>query len=143
MFERRFRRALKFRNDALRENLAELDAPLIERIDVPDRTLREHRVLIERDQLAECFGHDGIGWTIALEHAVRNQPVRSAFRRDLLASLAKCQRFGLRVYVGDEHVVMSAERMERLRKSDEIARDKPGPLVNELVEGMLPVGSRL
>src|SRR5262249_51385914 len=31
--------ALEFRNDALRENLAEFDAPLVERIDVPDDAL--------------------------------------------------------------------------------------------------------
>src|SRR6516162_10209788 len=46
--------ALKLGDDPLRQDLAELDAPLIERIDVPDRALGEHAVLIERDQLAQC-----------------------------------------------------------------------------------------
>jgi len=53
MLEVRFRRGLELRNDVFRQHLAQLHAPLIERIDAPDRALREHAVLIERDQLAE------------------------------------------------------------------------------------------
>src|SRR6266850_2519034 len=45
VLERGFGRTFEFRNDALRQDLAQLDAPLIERIDVPDDTLRENRVL--------------------------------------------------------------------------------------------------
>ena len=33
--------------------LAELDAPLVEGVDAPDRALREDLVLVERDELAE------------------------------------------------------------------------------------------
>ena len=40
-------------NDALGQDLAELDAPLIERVDVPDRALGKDAVLVERDQLAQ------------------------------------------------------------------------------------------
>jgi len=36
--------------------LAELDAPLVEGIDVPDRRLDEHAVLIKRDEAAERVG---------------------------------------------------------------------------------------
>jgi hypothetical protein len=35
MFEYRFRSDLKFRDDALREHLAQLNSPLIERIKIP------------------------------------------------------------------------------------------------------------
>src|SRR4051794_8077249 len=35
------------------ELLAQLDAPLVERVDVPDRGFREHLVLVERDQAAQ------------------------------------------------------------------------------------------
>ena len=38
---------------SLGEHFAELDAPLVEAVDVPDRTLHEDRVLVEGDQLAE------------------------------------------------------------------------------------------
>src|SRR4051794_21106837 len=43
----RLLRAVQFRQDPLREHLAEFHAPLVERVDVPDRALREHTVLIE------------------------------------------------------------------------------------------------
>ena len=39
--------------DARGELLPELDAPLVERVDVPDRRLREDAVLVEREQRAE------------------------------------------------------------------------------------------
>src|SRR5262249_56151769 len=48
-----FRRALELGNDALRELLAEFDAPLIEGIDLPDRALSEDAVLVERHQLTQ------------------------------------------------------------------------------------------
>src|SRR5271166_91997 len=37
---------------------------------------------------------------------------------------------------------MPAKRIERLGKSDEVARNEPGPLMNQLVERVLTVGSR-
>ena len=37
---------------------------------------------------------------------------------------------------------MSAERIERLLKGDEVARDEPGSLVNQLIERVLTVRSR-
>ena len=43
----------QLRADARRQRLAELDAPLVEAVDAPDRALHEHDVLVERDQLAE------------------------------------------------------------------------------------------
>src|SRR6266478_3806956 len=38
--------------------------------------------------------------------------------------------------------MVSAKWIERLRKSDEVTRDEPGPLMNQLVERMLAIGSR-
>ena len=37
----------------------------------------------------------------------------------------------------------SPERVERLREADEVARDQPRALVDQLVEGVLAVGARL
>src|SRR5205823_11657040 len=54
--EWRLRRALEFGDDALRELLPQLDAPLVERVDVPDHALREDAVLVERDQRPERLG---------------------------------------------------------------------------------------
>src|ERR1700731_1601686 len=45
--------ALELGDDALSQNLAEFDAPLIERIDVPNGALGEHAVLVERNQLSQ------------------------------------------------------------------------------------------
>ena len=36
----------KLRDDALRQHLAQLDAPLIERVDIPDDALSEDRVRV-------------------------------------------------------------------------------------------------
>ena len=38
---------------------------------------------------------------------------------------------------------MPAERVERFRERDEVAGNEPSPLVNQLIEGVLAVGSRL
>jgi hypothetical protein len=43
----------QFPDDALSEHLSELDAPLIERVDVPDDALGENAVFIKRHQLPE------------------------------------------------------------------------------------------
>ena len=62
------------------ELLAQLDAPLVERVDVPDRALREHLVLVDRDELAERvrrepLGEDRVGRVVALRsRAVRLAP---------------------------------------------------------------------
>ena len=45
--------ALELRNDPLGKNFAQLHAPLVERIDIPDDALREHAVFVERDQFAQ------------------------------------------------------------------------------------------
>ena len=51
MPQRGFRRALELRDDALREDLAQLDAPLVERVNLPDGPLGEDRVLVQGDEL--------------------------------------------------------------------------------------------
>ena len=75
MSELWFAFALDLRDDALRQDLAQLDAPLVERIDVPDCALREYRMFVERDKLAQgfrCqpFGQDRIGGMVPLERAM-------------------------------------------------------------------------
>ena len=39
--------------------------------------------------------------------------------------------------------MVPAKGIQRLIKSDEVARYEPGPLMDQLVEGVLPVSSRL
>src|SRR5262249_16990687 len=65
------------------------------------------------------------------------------FRLHLLRRFAEGQGLGLREDVGDQHRVMAAKWIERFVKRNEITRNEPRPLVNELIEGMLAVGTGL
>src|ERR1700745_3710324 len=89
MAERRLCAALNFRNNALSQELAELHAPLVKRIDLPDRALGENGMFIESDELAQSLGQkphgkNGVRRAIAFEHSMRNEPVRSALGFHLL-----------------------------------------------------------
>ena len=53
MFELGFGGALERRDDGYGQHLAQLDAPLVERVDVPDGPLREHAVFVEGDESAQ------------------------------------------------------------------------------------------
>src|SRR5438034_11759049 len=97
MAERGLRLALELRNDPLGQHLAQLDSPLIERVDVPDDALGEHAVLVERDELSERLrrqqlGEDRVRGAIPLEDPMRDQTVRRALGLDLLTRLAEGQR---------------------------------------------------
>ena len=74
---------------------------------------------------------------------MRRQPIRRLLSLHLLQRFAERQRFGLRENVRHQYVVMASQRIERLRKRQEIARNQPRPLMNQLVERVLPVGARL
>src|SRR6185369_7725754 len=100
MLERGLCLAFELRDNTLGQDFSELDAPLIERVDVPDDTLGEDAVLVECDKLAECLGCKPIGENrirrpVALENTMRHEPIRRAFSLDLLRRLAKRQCFRL------------------------------------------------
>src|SRR5262252_6925654 len=100
------RARLQLADDALGEHLAQLDAPLVEGVDAPDRPLGEHGVLVEGHELAERLGgepveEDGVGRPIALEDPMRHQAIRSALRLHLGWRLAEGQRLRLGEDVGD------------------------------------------
>src|SRR5580704_5462314 len=145
--ERGFGLAFNLRNDALRQHLAQFDSPLVEGIDVPDCALRKDRMFVEGHEFAEYFrrqllGQDRVRWTIAFEDAMRNEPLCRAFGFDLFRSFAEGERLGLRTDVRDQYVVMPAQRVERLHKSDKVARDQPSSLVDQLIKRVLAVGPR-
>src|SRR5215467_7945744 len=115
---------------------------------MPDRPLGKNRLLVKSDEFAEDFrgeslGEDRIRWTVALEYTGGYERIRCSFRLDILRRFAEGQCLSLREHVGHEHVMVPAERVERLAKPDEITRDEPGSLVDQLVKRMLTVGSRL
>src|SRR6516165_12060996 len=74
---------------------------------------------------------------------MRHEPIGRAFRFDLIGGLAESQRLRLREHIGDQHVVMSAQTVERPDKSDEIAGYEARALMDQLIERMLAVGTRL
>src|SRR6185312_861273 len=109
-----FARALEFGNDPLRQGLAELDAPLVKGIDLPEGALCEDAVLVKRDQLAkrgrrQAFKEKRIRRTIAFENAMGHEPVRRAFRFHVRGCFTEGKRLGLSKDVGEQHIVMPAE----------------------------------
>ena len=112
MRERGLVRRLELGNDAARELLAELDAPLIEGVDVPDGGLREDAVLVERDQLAERLRGEALreqrrARAVALEAAVRRR-ARSgrSLGAHLRLGLAEGERLALREHVREQQIVL-------------------------------------
>ena len=104
MRQRRLLGVLQLWNDPLRQLFAQLHAPLVERVDIPDHALREHRMLIERHQLAQdvrrkFFRNKHIRRPIALEDPMRHQPVSRALGLHLFRRLAERQSLRLRKHV--------------------------------------------
>src|SRR5579884_2972272 len=141
-------RAFKLGHYSLGQHLSKLNAPLIERVDVPDRALGEHAVLVQRDERAERFRSQSLGQdrgrrAIPLEDAMRHEPLRRSLCSDLLGSLPKRQCFGLCDQVRNQQVVMMAEWIQWLTEANEVARDQLGPLMDKLIERMLAVRTGL
>ena len=65
------------------------------------------------------------------------------FGANFVFGFAKCEGLGLCQAVGHEEFVMVADVMRGLGKSDEVAGDQLGSLMNQLVVGVLSVGSWL
>ena len=111
--------------------------------------LREDAVLVEGDELAERRGGragrpaacSSAGCPRTRGAGTSQSAVPSA--RTSLGGLAERERLGLREHVGHQQVVVLADRVERVREADEVARDQARALVDQLVEGVLPVGARL
>src|SRR5258708_27714794 len=148
MVERRLASVLEFRDDALGQNLAELNAPLVERINVPEQALVEDGMLVKRDQLAKYFrrklvSQNRVRWPVAFEDPVWHQPVRRAFRLHLFRRFAEGKRLGLGENIGQQDIVMRLQLLEILGKSNEVARNAPGPLLDLIGDRELPAGSAL
>ena len=140
--------ALQFRDNALGQSLAYLDAPLVERVDAPDGPLGEDDVLVKGHEFAQRFrgkalGEDRVGGAVALEDPVGHEPIRRALGFYLLGRLAESQRFTLGKDIGQEDVMVPAQGVKRLAEGDEVTGDKPGSLMNQLVERVLAVSPRL
>jgi hypothetical protein len=122
----------QFRDDTLGQDLAKFHAPLIESVDLPDRALGEDAVLVKRNQFAQRR-------SIALERAVRRQPLRCPGGPDFLGRPAECARLSLREHIGQQQIVMLAQRIERMDETDEVARNELRSLVDELIKRCWPL----
>src|ERR1019366_2882332 len=92
-----------------------------------DNSLREH---LAENRGRKLRGEDGIRRAIALEHAMGQEPVRSAFRFYLVGCFAKGQRLTLCKDVCEKHVVMLAKWIKRFAEGDEVAGYQSRPLVD-------------
>ena len=130
--------------NALRENLAELNAPLIVAVDVPDYALDENLVLVKSDERTErlrreLIGQKRIRGLVALEGLERDELLLDALLGAFLGRLTECESLGLGEEVGHELVVKIADGIVGLRAADEVARNKVGTLMDELIERVLAV----
>ena len=74
---------------------------------------------------------------------MRHLEGRDAVRYYFLCRLSKRQSLGLGEEVGHQEIMVLSKWVQSMAEPDEVTRDQFGPLVDELVEGMLTVGSRL
>src|SRR5215472_17455210 len=73
---------------------------------------------------------------------MRHKPVRRALRLHLFGRLAKSECFRLSKDIGEEQVMMTAKRIERLPKPDEVAGNESRALMYQLIERVLTIGPR-
>ena len=140
------------RGDLLGKLLAQLDAPLVVGVDAPDRALDKRDVLVQGDELAERkrgqrVAEDRGRRTVALKAAGRDDLLGRALGTHLIGRLTKGERLGLGQEVAQEqlvHVLTAVgRRVGGIGKGDEIGRDHHGTLVQQLVEGVLTIGTGL
>mmetsp|Transcript_123357 Transcript_123357/g.345342 ORF Transcript_123357/g.345342 Transcript_123357/m.345342 type:complete len:584 (+) Transcript_123357:170-1921(+) len=135
------------------EHLAELHAPLVEGVDVPDPALHCGAVLVEREELAQVVGvadrqQQRQGWAVPGERLVGDEIRGDALSLQLLGRLAQSEGVGLGEKVRHQLVVVGDGLAWKLhwvlgcREADELGRDDAA-LVHELAEGVLAVGPGL
>jgi hypothetical protein len=71
---------------------------------------------------------------------VRYQVLRCPFGSNLVLSSANRQCLGLGEEIGQQQVVVIAQRVQALAEADDIARDQRS-LVQQLIQGMLAIGA--
>ena len=128
MFELWLSLALEFGDDALGQDLSQLDAPLVKGINVPYGALGKGAVLVKRNQFTQrgrrqAVHQNGVAWPITLEHPMRNEPIWYALSPNLLGCFPERERLCLREDVGQKQVVMAPKGIERTTKCNEVGGD--------------------
>ena len=139
-------------------DLAELHAPLVERIDAPDDALDENLVLVERDQTrrdragSRASMQDDGARMIARMNLVRREAhglgVRHAGGRSSArtSSSRAASRKGFRLgqHVGEAgQVLFLRAGLDASHRRDEVRAERRGALVQQLEKRMLGIGARL
>ena len=128
-----------------REHLAELDPPLVERVDVPDHALGEDAVLVERDERAEHRAASSRSARIMLVGRLPSitrcgtSPSAVPSARTSCSVLPKASASACAKTFDDQDVVVVADRVERLAEPDEVDGDELRALVDQLVEVCWPL----
>ena len=123
---------MESRGDLLGELLAQLNAPLIVRIDSPDRTLDKGDVLVQGDKGTQCVrgkvdAKDGGSGTVALEAAGGNHPLGGTLGANLVSGLAKSEGLCLGKEVAQEQLVdvlaVVLNCVGSIHKRDEVSKE--------------------
>ena len=147
---------LQLRQDAVRQLFTQLYAPLIEAVDIQNSALGEDLVLIQCNQRAQAIWRDrsqqdGVGWAVTFKH-LEWHDVRHVRRRftghsklffHFRSRFTKGQRLGLSKEVRHQFGVVITQRIMAHRWRDKVTRDHLGALVDQLIERVLTVGTRL
>lgn len=150
--------SLQLWQNLLRQSLAQLHTPLIKRINAPNGALSKNLHLIQRNQNAqhtrcEFLKQHGSGGTIPIKDLVWDQCLdflvghgALKFGSDGFGGFTKGHGLGLGKVVREEDWMMIGGAVEILDYvvlgfdwSKEVTGDDFGALVDELVEGMLPI----
>ena len=136
---------LELWKDGLGQLLSKFHTPLIETVDVPDRTLRENFHFINGNQASkrswgQLFEHERVGWTVSFKDFVRNEGglffltfvgfVEFGFHS--LSILSKCHGFSLglrKKYTRNEFGVMQPA-------VDKTSKSAPQELTKKLLKRM-------
>ncbi len=130
------RPGFNFGENSRREIFPQLDAPLIERVDPPDRGLDEDLVFVKGDQLPQN----------SRRQERRQQGIARSVAGTGLVGLArgsKGQGFALGKAVGHQTVVMIGHPVVGAGKRDEIAGDPARSLMEQLKKSVLAWRPRL
>ena len=137
---------LQFPHNALGQRLAQFDAPLVERIYIPDRPLRKDAVFIEGDQSTKVCGVRRsarrvlVGRLPSKLRCGHNQSGCS-LGFYFIRGFAERQCLGLGEQIRHQQIVMVVQRIQSLAEANEVARDKARTLVYKLIKRVLTVGA--
>ena len=143
--------------DGVGQFLAKLDAPLVERVDVPDDPLHEDLVLVERDEACRACAGPASGRAASSSgrlpgnilcgsSVARASPITPAASSSARASARVLPFISASVWarkLASSKRVVLADGVVRLDGSQKVAGHQLRALMDKLIEGVLTVGAGL